>query len=208
MSYLTIAKETRIEYIIEKSRFIATASPCQTEEDAQNFISRINKEFWDANHNCTAFVLGERQEQQRSSDNGEPSGTAGKPILEVLKKTQITNTAIVVTRYFGGIKLGAGGLIRAYSHSAAEVLRQAPKLLYTPKQLVNVTVNYNHFNAIENYLKTKKIHYQKDFQEQVNLLLYLDINNLTEIQIQIQNLTNGQNTWHLDKIELVALPYP
>ena len=113
VSYTTIADECRIEYIVDKSRFIATAAPCTTEEEVQAFFTRITKEFWDATHNCTAYALGPRQEQQRSSDNGEPSGTAGKPILEVLKKTGITDTAIVVTRYFGGIKLGAGGLIRA-----------------------------------------------------------------------------------------------
>jgi len=128
-SYITVAKEHRIEYIVEKSRFIATAIPCETEEEAQAGIARINKEFWDATHNCTAYALGPGQEQQRSSDNGEPSGTAGKPMLEVLKKTGITNTLIVVTRYFGGIKLGAGGLIRTYSHSAAEVIHDAPKNL-------------------------------------------------------------------------------
>lgn len=107
-SYITIANEFRTEYSIEKSRFISTIAPVTTEAEAQTFIQRISKEFWDATHNCTAYAIGPRQEQQRSSDNGEPSGTAGKPMLEVLKKTGITNVAVVVTRYFGGIKLGAG----------------------------------------------------------------------------------------------------
>ena len=120
VEFISLAKEFRHEYVVEKSRFITTVYPCKTEEEAQTFISRINKEFWDARHNCTAYALGPQQEQQRSSDNGEPSGTAGKPMLEVLKKTGITNVAVVVTRYFGGIKLGAGGLIRAYSHSVAD----------------------------------------------------------------------------------------
>ena len=120
VEFTSVAKEFRHEYVVEKSRFITTVYPCKTEEEAQTFISRINKEFWDARHNCTAYTLGPQQEQQRSSDNGEPSGTAGKPMLEVLKKTGITNVAVVVTRYFGGIKLGAGGLIRAYAGSVAE----------------------------------------------------------------------------------------
>ena len=85
VEFISIAKEFRHEYVMEKSRFITTVYPCSTEEDAQSFIARINKEFWDARHNCTAFALGPKQEQQRSSDNGEPSGTAGKPMLEVLK---------------------------------------------------------------------------------------------------------------------------
>ena len=84
--FTTISQEFRDEYVIEKSRFITTLYPCSTEDEAQAFITRINKEFWDARHNCTAFALGPKQEQQRSSDNGEPSGTAGKPMLEVLKK--------------------------------------------------------------------------------------------------------------------------
>ena len=86
VEFTTVAKEFRHEYVVEKSRFITTICPCSTEEEAQAFIGRINKEFWDARHNCTAFALGPKQEQQRSSDNGEPSGTAGKPMLEVLKK--------------------------------------------------------------------------------------------------------------------------
>ena len=135
VEFTSVAKEFRHEYVVEKSRFITTICPCSTEEEAQAFIGRINKEFWDARHNCTAFALGPKQEQQRSSDNGEPSGTAGKPMLEVLKKTGITNVAVVVTRYFGGIKLGAGGLIRAYSHSVAETLRLSPKELHTQHEL-------------------------------------------------------------------------
>ena len=92
IEFISVANEFRHEYIVEKSRFITTICPCSTETDAQDFINRINKEFWDARHNCTAYALGPKQEQQRSSDNGEPSGTAGKPMLEVLKKTGIYHT--------------------------------------------------------------------------------------------------------------------
>mgnify|MGYP005837448643 CR=1 FL=1 len=123
VEFTTVAKEFRHEYVVEKSRFITTICPCSTEEEAQAFIGRINKEFWDARHNCTAFALGPKQEQQRSSDNGEPSGTAGKPILNVLQKKDMTNVLCVVIRYFGGIKLGAGGLVRAYTKSASEVIK-------------------------------------------------------------------------------------
>ena len=97
VEFTSVSKEFRHEYIVDKSRFITTISPCTTEEEAQAFIGRINKEFWDATHNCTAYALGPKQEQQRSSDNGEPSGTAGKPMLEVLKKTGITNVARLKT---------------------------------------------------------------------------------------------------------------
>jgi len=204
-SYKSIEKETRIEYVIEKSKFIATACPCTTEEDAANFIARINKEFWDATHNCTAYALGPNQEQQRSSDNGEPSGTAGKPILEVLKKTGITNTAIVVTRYFGGIKLGAAGLIRAYSHSAAEVIKAAPKLLHAPRQLVEVIIDYGYYGTLERFLNANNIYYKKDFQETVILTLYVDPKDTIQLESDITNLTTGQCHWKLKEIQLIAL---
>ena len=160
VEFISIANEFRHEYVVEKSRFITTVYPCSTEEEAQAFIGRINKEFWDARHNCTAFALGPKQEQQRSSDNGEPSGTAGKPMLEVLKKTGITNIAVVVTRYFGGIKLGAGGLIRAYSHSVAETLRLAPKELHTIRTELQTTIDNALYCAVERYLQDHQLHYK------------------------------------------------
>ena len=171
VEFTTVAKEFRHEYVVEKSRFITTICPCSTEEEAQAFIGRINKEFWDARHNCTAFALGPKQEQQRSSDNGEPSGTAGKPMLEVLKKTGITNIAVVVTRYFGGIKLGAGGLIRAYSHSVAETLRLTPKELHTIRTELQTTIDYALYGAVERYLQDAQLHYEASFGEQITLTI-------------------------------------
>ncbi len=117
----TIVKDFRQEIVIEKSRFICTLKKVQDEAEAQEFIKAVKKEFWDATHNCSAYVIDDLA--QRSSDDGEPSGTAGLPMLEVLRKNKLTNTAAVVTRYFGGIKLGAGGLVRAYTNSVAEAVR-------------------------------------------------------------------------------------
>ena len=117
----TIVKDFRHEIVIEKSRFICTLKKVQNEAEAQEFIKVIKKEFWDATHNCSAYIVDEMA--QRSSDDGEPSGTAGLPMLEVLRKNKLTNTAAVVTRYFGGIKLGAGGLVRAYTNSVAEAVK-------------------------------------------------------------------------------------
>lgn len=118
---LTIASDFRKEIVIEKSRFICSLKKVSNEEEAQEFIKTIKKEFWDATHNCSAYVVDELA--QRSSDDGEPSGTAGIPMLEVLKKNGLIGTAAVVTRYFGGIKLGAGGLVRAYSGSVAGAIK-------------------------------------------------------------------------------------
>lgn len=118
----TIQRDFRSETVIEKSRFICTLKKVASEEEALRFIKEVKKEFWDATHNCSAYVTDGTA--QRSSDDGEPAGTAGVPMLEVLRKNQLTGVAVVVTRYFGGVKLGAGGLVRAYSGSVASALRQ------------------------------------------------------------------------------------
>ena len=206
-SYITIANEFRTEYIIEKSRFIATIAPVSTEEEAQAFIQRISKEFWDATHNCTAYAIGPRQEQQRSSDNGEPSGTAGKPMLEVLKKTTITNVAVVVTRYFGGIKLGAGGLIRAYSHSVAKAVQEGPKLLIAPRQIVSLTIDYSYFGSVERQLQTLELPYQSTFTDTISLEIYVEPNFVSDLETTITNLTGGNLLWELQDIRMVELPY-
>ena len=204
VEFTSVSKEFRHEYIVDKSRFITTISPCTTEEEAQAFIGRINKEFWDATHNCTAYALGPKQEQQRSSDNGEPSGTAGKPMLEVLKKTGITNVAVVVTRYFGGIKLGAGGLIRAYSHSVAETLGLAPKELHTTRTQLQVTIDYSLYGAVERFLQDKKLHYEANFGEHVTVTILVPPTDVENIQKELQDMSHGAATCTiLDSIEVV-----
>lgn len=204
VEFTSVSKEFRHEYIVDKSRFITTISPCTTEEEAQAFIGRINKEFWDATHNCTAYALGPKQEQQRSSDNGEPSGTAGKPMLEVLKKIGITNVAVVVTRYFGGIKLGAGGLIRAYSHSVAETLRLAPKELHTTRTQLQATIDYSLYGAVERFLQDKKLHYEANFGEHVTVTILVPPTDVEGIQKELQDMSHGAATCTiLDSIEVV-----
>ena len=113
------------EIVEKKSRFIATVKPVETEEEAVAFINEMKKKYWDARHNCSAFVIGSRQELTRCSDDGEPAGTAGRPMLDVLLREEIHNTAVVVTRYFGGVLLGTGGLVRAYAKAAVGALEAA-----------------------------------------------------------------------------------
>lgn len=125
MNKYTIVRPWQSEMIIEKSRFICQLQKARTETEAQAYIKTLKKKYWDANHNCSAYIIGKDGGIQRSNDDGEPSGTAGIPMLEVLRKKQIFNTVAVVTRYFGGVKLGAGGLIRAYTCSVAEALSEA-----------------------------------------------------------------------------------
>ena len=120
--YLTIHQNTEFELVIKKSRFICSLARVHSEQEAQDFITRISKENRKANHNCYAYLLGDNDQIQRESDNGEPSGTAGVPILEALQLAHVHDVCAVVTRYFGGIKLGAGGLIRAYSNVTTEAI--------------------------------------------------------------------------------------
>ena len=125
MSLYTIVCDFQHEIVIEKSRFICTLKKAATEEEAQDFIKETKKKYWDATHNCSAYIIGVSGTAQRSNDDGEPSGTAGLPMLEVLRKNNLHNVAAVVTRYFGGIKLGAGGLVRAYTNSVATAIEEA-----------------------------------------------------------------------------------
>src|SRR6478735_5124674 len=124
-----------------------------TEEEAQQFIQDIKKQHWNATHNCSAYLIGERDQFQKANDDGEPSGTAGVPILEVLKKKGLKDTAVVVTRYFGGIKLGAGGLIRAYSGSASQSIDKIGVVKRQLMQLAGIHIDYTLLGKVENELR-------------------------------------------------------
>lgn len=150
----TIRKDYRREIVIEKSRFICTLKKVASEKEAQDFIKSMKKEFWNATHNCSAYIVDAMV--QRSNDDGEPSGTAGLPMLEVLRKNKLTGTAAVVTRYFGGIKLGAGGLVRAYSGSVAGAVKEcgiAEKILMS---------DYSFQSELENIGRVLNILYSQD----------------------------------------------
>lgn len=123
MSYRVLLEDGQGEYEEKRSRFIATVRRCESEREAAAFIEEIRKKYWDARHNCSAYVLGERGEVTRCSDDGEPGGTAGRPMLEVLLREEIRDVAVVVTRYFGGVLLGTGGLVRAYTRAVQEGLK-------------------------------------------------------------------------------------
>ncbi|MCR5108187.1 MAG: YigZ family protein [Lachnospiraceae bacterium] len=124
-TYKTIASESVGEYEVKRSRFIATLRPVKSQEEAVDFINEMKKKYWDARHNCSAYVIGDRGEITRCSDDGEPPGTAGRPMLEVLLNEGLSNVCVVVTRYFGGVLLGTGGLVRAYRQSLKEGIRNA-----------------------------------------------------------------------------------
>lgn len=204
--FTTIREEVEHEIVIEKSRFITTLHPVTTEEEAMQFIQQMKKKYWDARHNCSAFTIGPRQEQQRSSDDGEPSGTAGKPMLEVLKKTGITNVVAVVTRYFGGIKLGAGGLIRAYAGSVSEAIQRAPKDLHAVRAVLVGDVPYPFYGAIERYLQEEQLVYTSDFSEAVRISILIPPDEIDNRQKALQNLTNGSVSWEEHDSRMTVIP--
>lgn len=137
------------ELIEKKSRFIATVRPVGSEEEALEFIAAMKKKYWNATHNCSAFVVGENQELQRCSDDGEPQGTAGRPMLDVLLGEEIHNAAVVVTRYFGGTLLGTGGLVRAYSKSVQEGLKASKIIEKKTGALLRIRTDYNGIGKIQ-----------------------------------------------------------
>lgn len=136
-------------FIEKKSKFISYVRPVYSEEEALQFLNSIRKKHYDASHNCYAFILGASMNIQRSSDDGEPSGTAGVPILEVLKKEQITNSIVIVTRYFGGVLLGAGGLIRAYTEGAARGIKAAGMVSVQPFFVYQLKMDYSHLSKLQ-----------------------------------------------------------
>lgn len=192
---------------ISKSRFLTYLKHVENEKDAQEFINSIKKKHFDARHNCSAYIIGERSEIQKSSDDGEPSGTAGSPMLEVLKKNELSDIVVVVTRYFGGIKLGAGGLIRAYGKSVTlglEVSQIVKKSIFNCYQL---EINYDLLGMLENYLHQNEIRIQdKAYTDKVIFTILLP-QNITDATLKdITNLTAARCNIH--ELEPIYLNIP
>ncbi|MBP3950049.1 YigZ family protein [Bacillus suaedae] len=192
-SYQTVKESGSHEIIIQKSRFIAHFNRVQTEEEAQSYIERIKKEHWNANHNCSAYLIGERDEIQKANDDGEPSGTAGVPMLEVLKKRQLKDTVVVVTRYFGGIKLGAGGLIRAYGGSVSEGLNAIGVVERSLMNIVHTEIDYHWLGKVEHALRESSYRMKgTDYVEKVDVQTYVPVGEVDTFIEWMTNLTNGQ----------------
>ncbi len=158
------------EIIEKKSRFIATVRPVRSEEEAAAFIAEMKKKYWDARHNCSAFVIGDNQELTRCSDDGEPAQTAGRPMLDVLLREELHNAAVVVTRYFGGTLLGTGGLVRAYQKSVQEGLAHSRIIDKRPGRKLTIQTDYNGLGKIQYILAQQKIPVlQTDYAESVKI---------------------------------------
>lgn len=202
--YYTVKEYGEHEINIQRSRFIAYVARAETEEKAQEFIATIKKKHRDASHNCSAYLIGETDHIQKANDDGEPNGTAGVPILEVLKKRQLKDTVVVITRYFGGIKLGAGGLIRAYGKATSEGLTETGIVERKLTRIMNVRVDYTWLGKLENELRSsvycmKEIHYL----ESVDFEVYVEEEQIEAFNNWMVDLTNGQAS--IQKGELVYL---
>lgn len=193
MEYKSILEYSENEYIVEKSKFISYIKPVNSENQAKEFIEKIKKENWDATHNVPVYIIGEQMQVQKFSDDGEPSGTAGLPILEMLKKENITNVAVVITRYFGGIKLGKGGLIRAYQHSAKLGLKASKVIKYKEFELLELKYEYTFNGKIENFLKSNNdiYDYETKFLESVERKIYVPLSKKDECIGKLIDITNN-----------------
>lgn len=191
--YFTLAKDGQHELEIKKSRFLCTLKRLQTEEEAKEAIHALKKEHYRANHNCSAFILGKKAEVQRSSDDGEPSGTAGMPILEVLRKNQLVDVLAVVTRYFGGIKLGAGGLIRAYSNATSIALETLGIVEAKLQQELLLTIDYSQQRIFEHFLvEFPDVLKETRYTEKIDYVLSIDEAEIPDFRAKIIDLLSGK----------------
>lgn len=191
------------EIVEKKSRFIATVRPVQTEAEAMDFIGEMKKKYWDARHNCYAFVLGAGGEITRCSDDGEPSGTAGRPILEVLTGRRLRNVLVIVTRYFGGTLLGTGGLVRAYSQSAQAGLAASRVITKQAGCLLTVDTDYNGIGKLQ-YLAAQSGLAVLDtvYTESVQMKVLVPTELCGSVQKEITEATSGQAGISQDEAEV------
>ena len=180
----------KTQIIIEKYRFIAHAYQVNKIEEATLIINKNKKKYWDATHNCLAFVIGKNQEYMRSSDDGEPSGTAGVPILEAIKKAGITNTLVIVTRYFGGIKLGAGGLVRAYSKATSTCLSEASYIEKKELAHYSLALSYSEANKCLDYIKNNTHFINVNYEASINIEFATA--NIDDLKMKLQNTLNRE----------------
>ena len=198
--YIILSKGAQAELVEKKSRFIATIRPVSTEEEAVAFIDEMKKKYYDARHNCSAYVLGYNGEMTRSSDDGEPSGTAGRPMLEVLTGSKIRNIAVVVTRYFGGVLLGTGGLVRAYSGAVKMALEQCETVTRRFGVKLSIKTDYNGVGKIQYLLNSKGITIADSvYAENVQLTALVPIEEYDKLCKDLIEATNARAV--LEEIE-------
>lgn len=190
--YITVRAEGSDQFTEKKSRFIGSCRPVKTEEEALEFIARLKTKYWDASHNVYAYILREGN-IQRFSDDGEPQGTAGIPVIDTMKKSGVTDAVVVATRYFGGILLGGGGLIRAYSHTATIALAAAEKVRMKQCLLLSIGCSYDNYGRVQSIVpECGGIVDDTEFTDQVRLTLHLEPERLDGLTRRLADATAGR----------------
>ena len=206
-NYETVTGYGESEIIISKSRFLTFIDRVETEQQALDFINNIKKKHYQATHNCSAYLIGEHDTIQKANDDGEPSGTAGVPMLEVLKKQGLKDVVVVVTRYFGGIKLGSGGLIRAYGKATTEGVKAAGVVARRKHRIVRVTADYTWLGKLENEIRNSTYTLRDIvYAENVELIVATTEEEKDTFADWITELTNGQALTVFEEIEFVEFP--
>ncbi len=192
-AFRTIKEDGIVEEEIKKSRFICQIKRVTTEEEAREFITAVKKEHYKATHNCSCFILGEAATIKRSSDDGEPSGTAGVPMLTVLENAGLTNVAAVVTRYFGGIKLGAGGLIRAYAGSVAKAIKDIGIVEVKEQEGIHIRLSYAQYQEFANWRQAQLLEeYDTQFATEVTTTVFVDKEDLAPTLHSLTDFYHGK----------------
>ena len=193
LSYKTLREENSAEFIINKSRFIGYGCPCETEEEALAFLASVREDHKDATHNCYAYIIGANMGVMRYSDDGEPGGTAGMPISEVLKARGVTNCCVVVTRYFGGVLLGAGGLVRAYSQGAAAAINACGVGVMHPTARYLMEIPYPMLNRMDYFLKGEPVIVEdKAYTDVITYTLILKFADEKGFLARLTNMSEGR----------------
>lgn len=193
MDYRTVENEAIAEIIEKKSRFIAELYPVSSEEEALRILEKVKKRYWDARHHCWAFIIGKEQPLERCSDDGEPSGTAGKPILEVLRGSALRNVLMVVTRYFGGTLLGTGGLVRAYTSASKEAVESAEIVIKISGYRLKIKTDYTGLGKIQYLLAQRGIEIQdSEYAENVVLTIVIPKEDEQGLIKELTEATNAQ----------------
>ena len=191
--YKTVSEYAESEYVVQKSKFIAHIQPITSYEEAQAFVARIKQEYKDATHNVPVIICGEKQEVKWASDDGEPQGTSGLPVLKMVSDMGITNVALVITRYFGGIKLGTGGLSRAYTQAAKQVIEESGICTVENGYFLTCKFDYSYLSKLQNTEKQNDFSIvETDFADKVVAKLALKESELERIEKYLHDLTSGQ----------------
>lgn len=195
-SYVTVRNEASDEIVIQKSRFIGYAAPCSTEEDALSFLRCIKEKHRDARHHCYAYVVGQNAGIMRYSDDGEPGGTAGLPMMDVLKNEKAVNCCVVVVRYFGGVLLGTGGLVRAYTQSCKTALKAAGLIRRERTSIFRCRITYPMWNSVQYTLQSMPVRIiDTEYTDNVAFTIAARIKDSEAVILQLRNLSDGRLEW-------------